>query len=75
MHEEAPIELRAHVEPHQGAGPPGEHEKRFEDVQDVLAAWPGGHVVVLGINHDAAQAIQAARAGADAWVANDQGAD
>jgi len=46
-----------------------------ELVPELLAAWPTGHVVVLGMSHDAAQAIQAARAGADAWVANDQGAD
>lgn len=46
-----------------------------EVVQDLVAAWPAAHVVVLGAGDDAAQAVDAARAGADAWVAKDQGAD
>jgi NarL family two-component system response regulator LiaR len=46
-----------------------------ELVQELIEAWPAAQVLVLGVGQDAAQAVEAARAGADAWVAKDQGAD
>lgn len=39
------------------------------------AAWPSAHVVVVSGDHDVAHAVDAARAGADAWVSKEQGAD
>jgi two-component system, NarL family, response regulator LiaR len=46
-----------------------------EIVQRLIAACPTAEVVVLGAGHDAAQAVEAARAGADAWVGQHHGAD
>ena len=46
-----------------------------ETVQRLISAWPTAEVVVLGVGPDAAQAVEAARAGADAWVGQHQGAD
>ncbi|MGO9217168.1 MAG: LuxR C-terminal-related transcriptional regulator [Streptosporangiaceae bacterium] len=46
-----------------------------EIVQRLIAACPTAEVVVLGVGHDAAQAVEAARAGADAWVGQHHGAD
>jgi DNA-binding NarL/FixJ family response regulator/peptidoglycan/xylan/chitin deacetylase (PgdA/CDA1 family) len=51
-----------------------------EVVQRLLAAWPPARVVVVSGDHDVAQAVAAARAGAAAWVseggrAGTQGAD
>ena len=46
-----------------------------EVVPDLMAACPAAHVVVLGAGRDTGQAVEAARAGADAWVGTDQGAD
>jgi DNA-binding NarL/FixJ family response regulator len=39
------------------------------------AAWPAAHVVVVSGDHDVAHAVDAARAGAAAWVSKEQGAD
>jgi two-component system, NarL family, response regulator LiaR len=39
------------------------------------AAWPSAHVVVVSGDHDPAHAVDAARAGAAAWVSKEQGAD
>jgi NarL family two-component system response regulator LiaR len=39
------------------------------------AAWPSAHVVVVSGDHDVAHAVDAARAGAAAWVSKEQGAD
>ena len=45
-----------------------------EVVRRLVAARPGTHVVVLSADHDIAHAVEAARAGAAAWVAKEQGA-
>jgi len=39
------------------------------------AAWPAAHLVVVSGDHDVAHAVEAARAGAAAWVSKEQGAD
>jgi len=39
------------------------------------AAWPSAQVVVVSGDHDVAHAVEAARAGAAAWVSKEQGAD
>jgi len=51
-----------------------------EVVQRLLAAWPAARVVVVSGNHDVAHAVDAARAGAAAWLskegrAGQEGAD
>jgi DNA-binding NarL/FixJ family response regulator len=46
-----------------------------EVVQRLRAAWPSTHVVVVSADNDVAHAVDAARAGADAWVSKKQGAD
>jgi DNA-binding NarL/FixJ family response regulator len=45
-----------------------------EVLQRLRAAWPDTCVVVLSSHDDVAQAVAAARAGADAWVSKRQGA-
>jgi two-component system, NarL family, response regulator LiaR len=45
-----------------------------EVLQRLRGAWPQTHVVVLSSGEDLAQAVAAARAGADAWVSKKQGA-
>jgi DNA-binding NarL/FixJ family response regulator/peptidoglycan/xylan/chitin deacetylase (PgdA/CDA1 family) len=44
-------------------------------LQRLLAAWPPARVVVVSGNHDVAHAVDAARAGAAAWLSKEQGAD
>jgi DNA-binding NarL/FixJ family response regulator len=46
-----------------------------EVLQQLLAAWPPARVVVVSGDHDVAHAVDAARAGAAAWVSKEQGAD
>src|SRR5215469_5844616 len=46
-----------------------------EVLQRLRAAWPAAHVVVVSGDHDVAHAVEAARAGAAAWVSKEQGAD
>lgn len=46
-----------------------------EVVRRLRAAWPKTHVVVVSGDSDVAHAVDAARAGADAWVSKKQGAD
>jgi NarL family two-component system response regulator LiaR len=46
-----------------------------EVVRQLIAAWPTAQVVVLGGGPSTAEVVEAARAGADAWVARTQGAD
>lgn len=46
-----------------------------EAVMRLLAAWPPARVVVISGDLDVSHAVAAARAGAVAWVSNDQGAD
>lgn len=46
-----------------------------EVVQRLREAWPATHVVVVSADDDVRQAVDAARAGADAWVSRSQGAD
>ncbi len=41
----------------------------------LATAWPGAHVVVLTGEHDEGRAVEAARAGAVAWVPKERGAD
>jgi two-component system, NarL family, response regulator LiaR len=41
----------------------------------IKAAWPAVRVIVVSADGDAAHAVEAARAGADAWVSKSQGAD
>jgi NarL family two-component system response regulator LiaR len=43
-----------------------------EFVRSLLAAWPPAHVVVLSADHRVDHAVEAARAGAAAWVAKEQ---
>lgn len=45
-----------------------------EMVRRLRAARPAAHVVVLSADHNVAHAVEAARAGAAAWVAKEQGA-
>lgn len=44
-------------------------------VRELVAAWPTAQVVVLGSGPSTAEVVEVARAGADAWVAREQGAD
>jgi NarL family two-component system response regulator LiaR len=44
-------------------------------MREIKAAGPATHVVVVSAGHDIGHAVAAARAGADAWVSADQGAD
>jgi two-component system, NarL family, response regulator LiaR len=46
-----------------------------EVVRRLREAWPATHVVVVSADDDVRQAVDAARAGADAWVSKTQGAD
>jgi DNA-binding NarL/FixJ family response regulator/peptidoglycan/xylan/chitin deacetylase (PgdA/CDA1 family) len=46
-----------------------------EVLQRLLAAWPPARAVVVSGHHDLAHAVDAARAGAVAWVSKEQGAD
>lgn len=39
------------------------------------AAWPDARIIVVSADEDVAHAVEAARAGADAWVSKSQGAD
>ena len=41
----------------------------------IRAAWPAAHVIVVSADSDVSHAVEAARAGADAWVSKSQGAD
>ncbi|HEY7145794.1 MAG TPA: response regulator transcription factor [Streptosporangiaceae bacterium] len=43
-------------------------------VQQLQEAWPAGHVVIVSADDDVREAVDAARAGADAWVSRTQGA-
>jgi NarL family two-component system response regulator LiaR len=45
-----------------------------ELLEQLVAARPEAHVVVLSSDHSVAHAVEAARAGASAWVAKEQGA-
>ena len=45
-----------------------------EVLQRLRAAWPGAQVVVVSGDHHVAHAVDAARAGAAAWVSKEQGA-
>jgi DNA-binding NarL/FixJ family response regulator len=45
-----------------------------EFLERLAAAWPQARLVVLSADHDVGHAIAAARAGARAWVAKEQGA-
>ncbi|MGE5289604.1 MAG: LuxR C-terminal-related transcriptional regulator [Micromonosporaceae bacterium] len=46
-----------------------------EVLERVTEAWPGVRIVVVSADHDVAHAVDAARAGADAWVSKEVGAD
>jgi two-component system, NarL family, response regulator LiaR len=46
-----------------------------EVVRELMAACPSAQVVVLSGRRSAAEVVEAARAGADAWVARNQGAE
>jgi NarL family two-component system response regulator LiaR len=41
----------------------------------IRAAWPPARLIVVSADNDASHAVEAARAGADAWVSKNQGAD
>jgi NarL family two-component system response regulator LiaR len=41
----------------------------------IRTAWPGAHIVVVSADEDVSHAVAAARAGVDAWVSKNQGAD
>jgi NarL family two-component system response regulator LiaR len=41
----------------------------------IEAAWPATRIIVVSADDDTAHAVEAARAGADAWVSKNQGAD
>ena len=41
----------------------------------IRAAWPDARIIVVSADTDVTHAIEAARAGADAWVSKNQGAD
>src|SRR5260370_8458011 len=45
-----------------------------EVLQRLRAAWPAAHGVGVSGDHDVAHPVDAARAGAAAWLAKDQGA-
>jgi two-component system, NarL family, response regulator LiaR len=46
-----------------------------EVLQRLVAAWPDTHVVVVSAERNVRHAVEAARAGVDAWVSKDQSAD
>jgi DNA-binding NarL/FixJ family response regulator len=46
-----------------------------EVLQRLRTAWPQTHIVVVSADSDISHAVDAARAGADAWVSKKQGAD
>jgi two-component system, NarL family, response regulator LiaR len=46
-----------------------------EVLRRLSAAWPPARIVVVSGDHDVAHAVDAARAGAQAWVSKEQGAD
>lgn len=46
-----------------------------EVVRQLKAAWPSAHVVVVSSDGDIGHAVHAARAGVEAWVSKNQGAD
>jgi len=46
-----------------------------EVLLQLRSAWPPARVVVVSADHDVSHAVSAARAGADAWVSKQQGAD
>lgn len=46
-----------------------------EVLSRIKAAWPSAHVIVVSADEDASHAVDAARAGAEAWVSKSQGAD
>ena len=41
----------------------------------IRAAWPDARIIVVSADDDVSHAVDAARAGADAWVSKNQGAD
>ncbi|HEX3490751.1 MAG TPA: response regulator transcription factor, partial [Streptosporangiaceae bacterium] len=41
----------------------------------IRAAWPDARIIVVSADEDVTHAVNAARAGADAWVSKSQGAD
>jgi NarL family two-component system response regulator LiaR len=41
----------------------------------IRAAWPDARIIVVSADEDVAHAVDAARAGVDAWVSKSQGAD
>jgi two-component system, NarL family, response regulator LiaR len=41
----------------------------------IRGAWPDARIIVVSADTDVTHAIEAARAGADAWVSKNQGAD
>jgi NarL family two-component system response regulator LiaR len=41
----------------------------------IRAAWPAARIIVVTADSDVSHAVEAARAGADAWVSKSQGAD
>jgi NarL family two-component system response regulator LiaR len=41
----------------------------------IRVAWPAAHIIVVSADDDVSHAVDAARAGADAWVSKNQGAD
>ncbi len=41
----------------------------------IRSAWPDARIVVVSADEDSSHAVDAARAGADAWVPKSQGAD
>jgi two-component system, NarL family, response regulator LiaR len=41
----------------------------------IRVAWPDAHIIVVSADDDVSHAVDAARAGADAWVSKNQGAD
>jgi NarL family two-component system response regulator LiaR len=41
----------------------------------IRAAWPTAHLIVVSADNDTSHAVEAARAGAAAWVSKSQGAD
>ncbi len=43
-------------------------------LRELASAWPRARIVVLSADHDITHAVAAARAGAAAWVAKEQGA-
>jgi two-component system, NarL family, response regulator LiaR len=46
-----------------------------EVLSRIKAAWPAANMIVVSADDDASHAVEAARAGADAWVSKSQGAD